>query len=72
MLVVTHAIDEAIRVASRILLLSPHPGQVKAELGSTGRDDVHPLTGLRLSDSIHRLLFAQSDRSDQRNVGDGL
>jgi NitT/TauT family transport system ATP-binding protein len=33
-LFVTHSIDEAVRVASRILLLSPHPGQVKAELGS--------------------------------------
>jgi NitT/TauT family transport system ATP-binding protein len=58
-LFVTHSIDEAVRVASRILLLSPHPGQVKAELGCTGRDDVHPLTGARLSDSIHQLLFAQ-------------
>jgi NitT/TauT family transport system ATP-binding protein len=59
-LFVTHSIDEAVRVASRILLLSPHPGQVKAELGCTGRDDVHPLTGARLSDSIHQLLFAQA------------
>src|SRR5271166_5818308 len=58
-LFVTHAIEEAIRIGSRILLLSPHPGRVRAELGSTGRDDVHPLTGVRLSDSIHRLLFGE-------------
>jgi NitT/TauT family transport system ATP-binding protein len=64
-LFVTHSIDEAVRVASRILLLSPHPGQVKAELGSTGRDDVHPLTGARLSDSIHQLLFAQASPSEE-------
>jgi NitT/TauT family transport system ATP-binding protein len=32
MLFVTHAIDEATRIGSRILLLSPHPGQVRAEL----------------------------------------
>lgn len=32
MLFVTHGIDEATRVGSRILVLSPHPGQVWAEL----------------------------------------
>src|SRR5690606_29169996 len=31
-LFVTHSIPEAVRIGSRILLLSPHPGQVKAEL----------------------------------------
>lgn len=38
-LFVTHSIEEAIRIGNRILLLSPHPGQVKAELNSIGRDD---------------------------------
>jgi NitT/TauT family transport system ATP-binding protein len=33
-LFVTHSISEAIRVGSRILLLSAHPGQVKAEINS--------------------------------------
>jgi NitT/TauT family transport system ATP-binding protein len=56
-LFVTHSIAEAVRLGSRILLLSAHPGQVKAELGCNGRDDIHPLTGAKLSDSIHRLLF---------------
>jgi NitT/TauT family transport system ATP-binding protein len=37
-LFVTHSIPEAIRVGSRILLLSPHPGQVKAEINSHGAD----------------------------------
>jgi NitT/TauT family transport system ATP-binding protein len=37
-LFVTHSIPEAIRVGSRILLLSPHPGQVKAEIDSHGAD----------------------------------
>jgi NitT/TauT family transport system ATP-binding protein len=64
-LFVTHAIEEAIRIGSRILLLSPHPGRVRAELGSTGRDDVHPLTGVRLSESIHRLLFSETGVSDE-------
>jgi NitT/TauT family transport system ATP-binding protein len=31
-LFVTHSIAEAIRIGSRILLLSPHPGRVKAEI----------------------------------------
>jgi NitT/TauT family transport system ATP-binding protein len=33
-LFVTHSIPEAIRIGNRILLLSPHPGQVKAEIES--------------------------------------
>lgn len=32
MLFVTHAIDEATRIGSRILVMSAHPGQVRAEL----------------------------------------
>lgn len=31
-LFVTHSISEAIRIGTRILVLSAHPGQVKAEL----------------------------------------
>jgi sulfonate transport system ATP-binding protein len=38
-LFVTHSIPEAIRVGSRILLLSAHPGQVKAEINSNGSDE---------------------------------
>src|SRR5580704_9119421 len=33
-LFVTHSIPEAVKIGNRILLLSPHPGQVKAELNS--------------------------------------
>src|ERR1700730_16122095 len=36
-LFVTHSIPEAIKLGSRILLLSPHPGQVKAEINSVAR-----------------------------------
>lgn len=57
-LFVTHSIPEAVKIGNRILLLSPHPGQVKAELNSSGDDAVDPKTGLRLSDRIHNLLFA--------------
>jgi NitT/TauT family transport system ATP-binding protein len=38
-LFVTHSIPEAIRVGNRILLLSPHPGQVKAEINSRGAEE---------------------------------
>ncbi|ABM60206.1 ABC transporter ATP-binding protein [Verminephrobacter eiseniae] len=54
---VTHSIQEAIRIGSRILLLSPHPGRVKGEVTSDGKDRVHP-SGQRLSEIIHESLFA--------------
>jgi len=38
-LFVTHSISEAIRLGSRILLLSAHPGQVKAELNGCSSDE---------------------------------
>jgi NitT/TauT family transport system ATP-binding protein len=55
---VTHSIPEAVRIGNRILLLSPHPGQVRAELNSDGRDETDPATGRKLSDTIHAMLFA--------------
>ena len=59
-LFVTHSIPEAVRVGNRILLLSPHPGQVRAELNSDGTDPVDA-SGQRLSDRIHHMLFAGKD-----------
>ena len=59
MLFVTHSIEEAIIVGSRILVLSPHPGRVRAELDA----DVFNYTNVDgaefgvLSKRIHRLLF---------------
>jgi len=38
-LFVTHSIPEALRVGNRILLLSAHPGQVKAEINSAESDE---------------------------------
>ena len=54
---VTHSIQEAIRVGSRILLLSPHPGRLKEEVTSDGEDRVLD-DGRRLSQYIHDSLFA--------------
>ena len=59
-LFVTHSIPEAVRVGNRILLLSAHPGQVRAELNSDGTDP-EDASGVRLSDRIHRMLFADQD-----------
>jgi len=57
-LFVTHSISEAIRIGTRILLLSAHPGRVKAEIDSTGEDSADA-AGRRLSERIHHLLFDQ-------------
>ena len=56
-LFVTHSIPEAVLIGNRILLLSPHPGRVKAELNSDGQDHVDA-SGKKLSDRIHDMLFA--------------
>jgi NitT/TauT family transport system ATP-binding protein len=55
-LFVTHSIPEAVRVGSRILLLSAHPGQVKAELNSSGADTLGR-HGQPLTEQIEDLLF---------------
>ena len=56
-LFVTHSIPEAVLIGNRILMLSPHPGQVKAELNSDGTDPIDT-SGLKLSDRIHNMLFS--------------
>ena len=53
---VTHSIPEAIRIGTRILLLSPHPGQVRAEINCDGTDS-NDANGVLLSDRIHAMLF---------------
>jgi NitT/TauT family transport system ATP-binding protein len=57
-LFVTHSIPEAITIGNRILLLSPHPGQVKAELNSVPRGDVDGERRKALEDRVHQMLFA--------------
>ncbi|MDB5071965.1 MAG: transporter family protein [Candidatus Eremiobacteraeota bacterium] len=59
MIFVTHSIAEAIKVGSRILLLSPHPGQVIAELNSVPRTGAGPDEARLLEVRIHEMLFAQ-------------
>ncbi|WP_426153128.1 ABC transporter ATP-binding protein [Pseudomonas sp. DC3000-4b1] len=65
LLFVTHSIEEALVVGNRILLLSPHPGRVRAEINSH-QYDLRSLGGAEFQASaqrIHRLLFDEGDRS---------
>ncbi len=59
LLFVTHSIDEALLVGNRIVLLSPHPGQVRAELNSHGFGpaSVGSAPFQQAAQRIHRLLF---------------
>jgi sulfonate transport system ATP-binding protein len=57
-LFVTHSIPEAIKIGSRILLLSPHPGQVKAEINSVPRGQENSNEAAALGREIHEMLFA--------------
>ena len=58
---VTHSISEALRIGNRILLLSPHPGRVKAEINSDGNDPIDPINGKHLSENIHEMLFNKDE-----------
>lgn len=56
---VTHSIEEAILVGSRVLVLSPHPGRVRAEI-DTGKLDYRNIDQVEfgtMSKRIHNLLF---------------
>src|SRR5689334_404128 len=61
-LFVTHSIEEAIIVGSRILILSPHPGRVRAELDASrfGMGDIGSPAFGALAQRIHSLLFAEA------------
>src|SRR6266851_4279998 len=58
-LFVTHSIPEAVLVGNRVLVLSPHPGQVKAELNSNGMGIAGGERFVALQNRIHDMLFAE-------------
>ena len=58
-LFVTHSIPEAIKIGSRILLLTPHPGQVKAELNSLPRALQNTHAQAELEEKINNMLFIE-------------
>jgi len=64
-LFVTHSIEEAILVGSRILVLSPHPGRVRAELDASRFrfDEIDNAEFGALSKRIHGLLFGPGSRT---------
>jgi NitT/TauT family transport system ATP-binding protein len=59
LLFVTHSISEAIKIGNRILLLSAHPGRVRAEINQVaGR-------GKALEAEIYSLLFGAESGHDE-------
>jgi NitT/TauT family transport system ATP-binding protein len=66
-LFVTHSIEEAVIVGSRILIMSPHPGQVKAELNAHHQS--HATIGedefAQLQTKIHNMIFADRVLEDE-------
>jgi NitT/TauT family transport system ATP-binding protein len=66
-LFVTHSIPEAIRVGNRILLMSAHPGQVKAELQSPGAAE-GDVSSKALASRIEEILFEPKAEERSRHV----
>ena len=60
-LFVTHSIAEAIKIGNRILLLSPHPGRVKAEIIHVDQVSSEDGSAGKLEKQIHELLFAEPE-----------
>jgi NitT/TauT family transport system ATP-binding protein len=58
-LFVTHSIPEAVVLGTRILLLSAHPGQVRAELNGL-EPGAKPAEAKGLEERIHDMVFAGS------------
>lgn len=57
---VTHSIAEAIRIGNRILLLSPHPGEVKAEVSDVDSVSHEDGSAASLEQEIHDMLFSET------------
>ncbi len=70
-LFVTHSIEEALIIGSRILVMSPHPGQVKAELNAhhLNHDNVGEEEFAKVQQHIHDMLFA--DRILEEEIKSG-
>ena len=70
---VTHSIEEAVVVGSRILLLSPHPGRVRAELNvpATLHESAGGEAQGALGRRIHHLLFGEQPGREARHVHGG-
>ncbi|WP_207477123.1 ABC transporter ATP-binding protein [Arenibaculum pallidiluteum] len=62
LLFVTHSIEEAIVIGNRILVMTPHPGQVRAELDASGLGEADRGTPAfaQLERRIHGMLFGEA------------
>ena len=67
-LFVTHSISEAVLLGTRILLLSPHPGRVRAELPGLSVDNSDPATVKALEDDIHQMLFENAGAGERAHA----
>ena len=65
---VTHSIPEAVKIGSRILLLSPHPGQVKAELNGLAAN-ADAAAHNAFEQRIHTMLFADAVEGEGAHHG---
>lgn len=63
-LFVTHSIAEAIKVGNRILLLSPHPGRVKAEVRDVDKVNATDGSAAQLEQEINDLLFSEQSHKE--------
>ena len=63
-LFVTHSIAEAIKIGNRILLLSPHPGRVIAEVRDIDRAAMTDAEAGELEKDINALLFPEIARDE--------
>lgn len=64
---VTHSIEEALVVGNRILLLSPHPGRVRAEINSHqfSLESAGSIEFQAATHRIHQLLFEEQPHSPE-------
>jgi NitT/TauT family transport system ATP-binding protein len=63
-LFVTHSIGEAIKIGNRILLLSPLPGRVKAEVRNVDQVGVTDGSAARLEEEINSVLFSTTTHEE--------
>ena len=66
---VTHSIPEAIKLGTRILLLSPHPGQVRAELAGLPGGNQDRVAVAALDARINELLFGSENLHQEGQHG---
>jgi sulfonate transport system ATP-binding protein len=63
-LFVTHSIAEAIKIGNRILLLSAHPGRVKAEIRDVDQVGAADGSAAQLEEQINHLLFTEKTTTE--------